>query len=64
MSHPQVAQQENLQSRWDSGNLIISRPAGGPSYGEPIIIQTHVDMVCEKHADLVHDFQRDGSLSK
>ena len=41
----QVAQQESLQSRWDNGNLIISRPSAGAFHGEPIIIQTHVDRV-------------------
>lgn len=53
----QLAEEKGLRSHWNTGNLIVSRPGAD---GEPIIVQTHVDMVCEKQADMVHDFDRDG----
>ena len=41
-------------------NLIIKKPAS-PGYEgkEPVILQAHLDMVCEKNTDTVHDFLRD-----
>lgn len=41
-------------------NLIIKKPAT-PGYEEaPVtILQAHMDMVCEKNADKVHDFKKD-----
>ncbi len=42
------------------GNVIITRPAGtGYENPEPVIIQGHLDMVCEKTPDGNHDFTRD-----
>ena len=41
-------------------NLIIKKPAAaGYENHEPIILQAHLDMVCEKNADTVHDFTKD-----
>ena len=43
-----------------AGNVIIKRPAGEGYEGhEPIIIQGHLDMVCDKTPDSDHDFTRD-----
>ena len=44
-----------------AGNVIIKRSAAkGFENVEPIIIQGHLDMVCEKEADSNHDFNTDG----
>ena len=41
-------------------NLIIYKP-GTPGYevAPPVILQGHLDMVCEKNSDTVHDFLKD-----
>lgn len=41
-------------------NVIVNKPAS-PGYeeSEPIILQAHMDMVCEKNKDVVHDFEKD-----
>ncbi|MCG8500941.1 MAG: aminoacyl-histidine dipeptidase [Firmicutes bacterium] len=41
-------------------NVIIKKPAT-PGYetAPPVIIQGHMDMVCEKNRDTVHDFAKD-----
>ncbi|EFN51344.1 hypothetical protein CHLNCDRAFT_59267 [Chlorella variabilis] len=42
------------------GNIVIYRPgSGGGEKAPPVIIQGHVDMVCEKNADVSHDFMSD-----
>ncbi|MCL2528628.1 MAG: aminoacyl-histidine dipeptidase [Defluviitaleaceae bacterium] len=41
-------------------NLIIYKPGTpGKENAEPIILQGHLDMVCEKNAGTVHDFLKD-----
>ena len=55
------AQKRGLQARRDEGlNVILSAPAS-PGYEKepPIILQGHLDMVCEKEPDSHHDFTRD-----
>ncbi len=49
---------ENRQDR--VGNLVISVPAS-PGYedGPVVVLQGHMDMVCEKTADSMHDFKKD-----
>ncbi len=44
----------------DTGNLLISKSAT-PGYENKttLILQAHVDMVCEKNADVEHDFDND-----
>jgi len=44
----------------DAGNIVIQVPAS-PGYenSEPVIIQGHQDMVCEKAPDSLHDFSKD-----
>ena len=41
-------------------NVIVYKPAS-PGYekSEPIILQAHTDMVCEKNKDVEHDFEKD-----
>jgi len=42
------------------GNLLISKPATqGMENRKGIILQSHADMVGEKHADVKHDFDKD-----
>ena len=44
----------------DSYNLIIKKPATPGYENAPVtILQAHIDMVCEKNADKVHDFTKD-----
>jgi dipeptidase D len=43
-----------------AGNLIICKPASPGREGFPgIVLQSHLDMVCQKNADSAHDFSRD-----
>lgn len=42
------------------GNILISKPAtGGYEHLPVVILQSHMDMVCEKNNDVVHDFDKD-----
>jgi len=55
------AKKQKLSYKQDQvGNLLISKPAT-PSLEnrKGIILQSHADMVGEKHADVKHDFDRD-----
>ena len=41
-------------------NVIITKPAScGYEDAEPVMMQAHIDMVCEKNKDVVHDFEKD-----
>ncbi|TXT29970.1 MAG: dipeptidase D [Rhodocyclaceae bacterium] len=43
-----------------AGNLIIRKPASAGGEGRPgVVLQAHLDMVCQKNADSGHDFSRD-----
>jgi dipeptidase D len=55
------ADERGLKSRVDaSGNLVLYVPASAGMKGSPtIILQGHLDMVCEKTPDSTHDFRRD-----
>lgn len=55
------AKERNLEVTQDeAGNVIIKKP-GTAGYEEsaPVILQGHMDMVCEKHPDSDHDFKKD-----
>ncbi len=55
------ADSHNFATRADtSGNLVVTVPAS-PGYesGKTIVLQAHLDMVCEKNADVEHDFMSD-----
>ena len=44
----------------EPGNIIVRRPGSGDGESAPtVVIQSHVDMVCEKNAETEHDFGRD-----
>jgi len=55
------AQERGLEVRRDAvGNLLIAAPGRGGLEGAPtVVIQGHLDMVCEKTPDSPHDFSKD-----
>ncbi len=55
------ATERNLKMREDeTGNIVVLRPgSGGGEKASTVIIQSHVDMVCEKNRDSTHDFMND-----
>jgi len=57
----EFAKARNLETKQDKvGNLVIRRPgSGGGEQAPTVVIQGHVDMVCEKNKDTVHDFTKD-----
>ena len=57
----QWACQRGLEAIVDAaGNLIIRKPASpGRENVAGTILQAHLDMVCQKNSDTVHDFTRD-----
>lgn len=56
-----VAQRLGLSSKRDKvGNVVVSKPASlGHEKAPGVILQGHLDMVCEKNSDVEHDFSRD-----
>jgi dipeptidase D len=55
------AKENNLHSKTDeAGNVLILKPATpGMESAPTVILQTHMDMVCEKNSDKVFDFDND-----
>ena len=55
------AKEQNLKYKTDKpGNIVISKPATKGMENKPIVIlQGHMDMVCEKNSDVKHDFSKD-----
>ena len=55
------AKERGLEYYRDSiGNLLINKGATeGREAAEPILLQGHTDMVCEKNEGVSHDFSRD-----
>ncbi|MBO5977678.1 MAG: M20/M25/M40 family metallo-hydrolase, partial [Bacteroidales bacterium] len=55
------AKEHGLESIHDkTGNIIIRKPASaGRENAKPVILQGHIDMVCEKNNDVQHDFEKD-----
>jgi len=55
------AQDRGLQTKRDAvGNLLVAIPAStGHEGAPPLLLQAHVDMVCEKNSSTVHDFEKD-----
>ncbi len=42
------------------GNVVMRKPAtAGYEDHETVILQSHIDMVCEKNSDVEHDFEHD-----
>lgn len=57
----EFARKRDLEYIQDHVNNIIIRKPGTAGYeeSEPVIIQGHLDMVCEKRPDSAHDFSKD-----
>lgn len=55
------AGQHNLDFKEDeTGNIVVSvPPTPGYEQSPVVVLQGHVDMVCEKNKDTVHDFNND-----
>jgi dipeptidase D len=55
------ANTNNLEAKTDEvGNVVIRKPAvKGKENIQAVILQTHMDMVCEKNSDKVFDFDND-----
>jgi dipeptidase D len=51
----------NLETQQDdAGNVIIRKGAtAGKEKLKPVVLQSHMDMVCEKNSDSPHDFSKD-----
>ena len=58
----EFAKERGLKYVQDEMNNVIIYKPGTPGYedSEPVIIQGHLDMVCEKTEDSDHDFDKDG----
>jgi dipeptidase D len=56
-----IADQHGLQHTVDAaGNVVVRKPAAAGREGVPItVLQSHLDMVNEKNADVQHDFATD-----
>lgn len=52
---------KHIQAEVDHvGNLILRKPASPGCEGQPgVILQGHLDMVCQANAGTMHDFERD-----
>lgn len=57
----EFARNRNLEVyEYENFNVIIKKEASkGKEKSEPIAIQAHTDMVCEKRADIKHNFEKD-----
>ncbi|MEG0701538.1 MAG: M20/M25/M40 family metallo-hydrolase, partial [Muribaculaceae bacterium] len=55
------AKKHNLEVKTDEiGNVVMSKPATAGYEKSPVVVlQGHMDMVCEKNANVVHDFDKD-----
>jgi len=58
-----VSVAEKLNLNWEKdkfGNILIKKPATpGFEDRKTVTLQSHIDMVCEKNRDVVHDFDND-----
>ncbi len=57
----QFAAEQGLEMKKDTaGNILISKPATkGFENRQATVLQSHMDMVCEKNSDIDHDFEND-----
>ncbi|NOU46976.1 MAG: aminoacyl-histidine dipeptidase [Bacteroidales bacterium] len=55
------AKKHHLECKQDeTGNILISKPAtNGFQNKKTVVLQSHIDMVCEKNSDKIHDFEND-----
>ena len=55
----QEGRQAGLKADVDeTGNVLLKRQSGS-SGAPPLVLQSHMDMVCEKNSDVEHDFEKD-----
>jgi dipeptidase D len=56
-----TAENLGLRAKADrSGNVVVRKPASsGRENARSVALQAHLDMVCEKNKDKVHDFMKD-----
>jgi len=61
-----VAKKMSLEARADFfGNVVVRKKAtAGHAKSPGVILQSHLDMVCEKNNDKTHDFSRDPLVLK
>ena len=54
-------EKHNLETVVDEiGNILIRKPGTkGMENRKPVVLQSHIDMVCEKNSDTFHDFDTD-----
>ncbi len=57
----EFGKKNNLETKKDSvGNVILIKPAcKGKENVKTVVLQSHIDMVCEKNSSTVHDFDKD-----
>lgn len=57
----EFGKKHHLETKSDEvGNVLIKKPATkGKEHLQTVILQSHVDMVCEKNSDVQHDFLKD-----
>lgn len=57
----QFGQEHQLETITDEvGNILIRKPASKGYENHPVVVlQSHMDMVCEKNNDTEHDFEKD-----
>jgi len=55
------AKNQGLESKTDKvGNIVITKAASTGMENKPtVVLQSHMDMVCEKNSDIKHDFLKD-----
>ena len=55
------AEEQELEVKTDDAeNIVIKKPAAPGMEDKPIVVlQSHMDMVCEKNNDVKHDFSKD-----
>lgn len=57
----EFARKHNLEAHRDkAGNVLIRKPAvAGREHVPGVVLQSHMDMVCERNSDVSHDFDND-----
>jgi dipeptidase D len=54
------ARENGLGYKTDTaGNVVVYKPAHGNTSDRTVILQAHLDMICEKNEDTLHDFEKD-----
>ncbi len=61
----EFGRRQGLESLQDTvGNVLIRKPATkGMEKRKTVVLQSHMDMVCEKNTDVDHDFDKDPILA-